>query len=98
MIELIWHYRLGHLSPQRLQLLHKQFPYINCPNFDICDICQFAKQKRLSFSPSIHNVTHIFYLIHFDIWGPFNITSIHGHKYFLTVLDDYSRFTWIFFC
>jgi len=35
-------------------------------------------------------------LIHVDIWGPYLISSIHGHKYFLTIIDDYSRYTWIF--
>ena len=30
-----------------------------------------------------------------DIWGPFSKTSVHGHKYFLTILDDYSRYTWV---
>jgi len=35
-------------------------------------------------------------LIHVDIWGPYSKPSIHGHKYFLTIVDDYSRYTWIF--
>jgi len=35
-------------------------------------------------------------LIHVDIWGPYSIPSIHGHKYFLTIVDDYSRYTLIF--
>jgi len=30
-----------------------------------------------------------------DIWGPFSQSSIRGHKYFLTIVDDFSRFTWI---
>ena len=34
--------------------------------------------------------------MHFDIWGPFNTTSIHGHRYFLTVLDDFSNFIWVY--
>jgi IS30 family transposase len=37
-------------------------------------------------------------LFHFDIWGLVYVSSIHGHKYFLTALDDYSRFTWIILC
>ena len=30
------------------------------------------------------------------LWGPYSISSIHGHKYFLTIVDDYSRYTWVF--
>lgn len=34
-------------------------------------------------------------LLHFDNLGPISIQSIHLNKYFLIVVDDYSRFTWI---
>ena len=30
------------------------------------------------------------------MWGPYALSSIHGHKYFLTIVDDYSRYTWVF--
>ncbi|CAJ2674628.1 unnamed protein product [Trifolium pratense] len=30
-----------------------------------------------------------------DIWGPYTTATVHGHKYFLTIVDDYSRFTWV---
>jgi hypothetical protein len=36
-----------------------------------------------------------FELLHFDIWGPLSIPSVHNHRYFLIILDDYSRFVWI---
>jgi len=35
-------------------------------------------------------------LIHVDIWGPYLILSIHGYKYFFIIVDDYSRYKWIF--
>jgi len=31
-----------------------------------------------------------------DIWGPITITYVDGHRYFLTVVNDFSRHTWIF--
>lgn len=34
----------------------------------------------------------------FDIWGSISTPFIHGHKYVLTSLDDYSIFTWIILC
>lgn len=30
-----------------------------------------------------------------DLWGPFSTASLHNHKYFLTIVDDFSRFTWV---
>ncbi|XP_019436494.1 PREDICTED: uncharacterized protein LOC109342873 [Lupinus angustifolius] len=29
--------------------------------------------------------------------GPFCVPSTHGHKYFLTIVDDHTRFTWLLF-
>lgn len=100
--EELWHYHLGHLSHQRLPTLSKKFPIISCSNNKgiPCDICHFAKKiknmKSVSHSFIKTNATYAFKLVHFDIWGPFSSTSIHGHKYFLTVLNDYSHFTWIY--
>jgi hypothetical protein len=54
-----------------------------------------AKQHRLSFPHSITNSAQLFDLIHCDLWGPFSTKSISGSSYFLTIVDDHSRFTWI---
>ena len=91
----IWHFRLGHLSGQRLNHLHKQFPFISMHHDEACDICHLSKQKKLSFSQSFNKANASFDLLHFDIWGPFRQNSIHNHKYFFTIVDDFSRFTWV---
>lgn len=36
-----------------------------------------------------------FHLIHMDVWGPFSIPTTAGHKYFLTLVDDATRATWL---
>jgi len=92
----IWHYRLGHLSPSRLQFLHSNNQHISCDLISTpCTICPLAKQKRLPFLHSVIVSTSSFDLIHCDIWGPFSVGSRNGHHYFLTIVDNYSRFTWI---
>lgn len=37
-----------------------------------------------------------FALLHVDIWGPCAITSLYGHKYFLTIIDDNTQIFWVF--
>ena len=37
-----------------------------------------------------------FHLIHSDVWGPIQEESIHGHRWFIVLIDDCSRFTWVF--
>jgi transposase InsO family protein len=36
-------------------------------------------------------------LLHIDLFGPIAYISIDGSKYCLVIVDDYSRFTWVFF-
>jgi transposase InsO family protein len=35
--------------------------------------------------------------LHMDLFGPITYISIGGNKYGLVIIDDYSRFTWVFF-
>nr|GEZ23117.1 copia protein [Tanacetum cinerariifolium] len=37
------------------------------------------------------------YLLHMDLCGPMRIQSINGKRYVLVVVEDYSRYTWVFF-
>ena len=36
-------------------------------------------------------------LIHSDVCGTFQITSLEGAKYFLTFIDDFSKMTFVYF-
>ena len=48
-----WHFRLGHLSHQRLNMMASLYSNIVSDNKNsVCDICHFAKQKHLPFSIS----------------------------------------------
>jgi len=35
-------------------------------------------------------------MVHVDLWGPYSTTTFDGNKYFLTIVDDFSRMTWHF--
>ncbi|WVZ14716.1 hypothetical protein V8G54_012282 [Vigna mungo] len=90
----IWHYRLGHPSHDRLHVMQQLYPVINFDHSFICTPCHMAKQRKPSFPISTSHASSIFSLLHVDIWGPCAATSIHGHKYFLTIVDDFSRYVW----
>jgi hypothetical protein len=36
-------------------------------------------------------------MLHMNLFGPIAYISIGGNKYGLVIIDDYSRFTWMFF-
>ncbi|KAK9061154.1 hypothetical protein SSX86_018334 [Deinandra increscens subsp. villosa] len=89
----IWHTRLGHLPIYKL----KQLPLNSSTPFDSlvsCDICPKARQHKLPFPHSTRSSSHVFDLIHIDVWGPYSTPTYNGFKYFLTIVDDYSRTTW----
>lgn len=91
----LWHIRLGHLP---FSLLHHVAPVKSIQNADdstICQVCPTAKQTRKSFPVSAIKTTCAFQLLHIDLWGPYRTKSITGCSYFLTIVDDFSRFTWV---
>ena len=55
-----------------------------------------AKQKRLPFTSHNHLSPNAFDLIHIDIWGPFSVSTPTGQRYFLTIVDDHTRVTWVY--
>ena len=93
----LWHQRLGHPSHQRLQLLSNYISDLNVSNLNqVCEVCPLAKQTRLPFALSNKNSLEPFDLIHCDIWGKYHVASLSGAHYFLTIVDDHTRCTWIF--
>ena len=92
----LWHYRLGHSSIAKIQVLNKSIQDIGHVHSDVCMICPLTKQKRLHFPNSVTISGFVFSLIHCDVWGPLSTASYDGYRYFLSIVDDYTRCTWIY--
>ncbi|GJY03526.1 putative RNA-directed DNA polymerase [Tanacetum coccineum] len=92
----LWHNRLGHPSDQVLKVLKGKFDISGNGMTAPCDICHRAKQTREPFPISDHKTTKVGDIVHLDVWGPYRIASREGHKYFLTIVDDYSRVVWLY--
>lgn len=89
----LWNFRLGHLSSQRMTHVAHLYPSITYNKASVCDIFHFSWQKKLLFTNSSSHAKSKFELLHFDIWGPISIPPVHGYRYFLTILNDFNRFT-----
>lgn len=93
----LWHKRLDHPSKSTLSTLSHSNQDI-CISFPLnsCDACQMAKSNKLHFSLSTSKSCKPLELIHSDVWGPSAIQSMSGFRYYLVLIDDYSRHTWTF--
>nr|KYP62834.1 Retrovirus-related Pol polyprotein from transposon TNT 1-94 [Cajanus cajan] len=99
----VWHRRLGHPNSNVLHdmlkssfLGNKHTPSLNDIHFD-CIPCKLGKSKILPFPTHQSHVTQPFDIIHSDVWGIAPVTSHAYYKYFVTFIDDYSHFTWVYF-
>lgn len=43
----LWHFRLGHLSDNRIKKTHTEFSFVNVDEESICDICHYVRHKKL---------------------------------------------------
>jgi hypothetical protein len=63
-----------------------------------CEACQDGKQVGAHHhAKNIMITTRPLEMLHMDLFGPIAYISIGGNKYGLVIIDDYSRFTWVFF-
>jgi transposase InsO family protein len=64
----------------------------------LCSACQAGKQVGAHHpAKNILSSSRPLKLLHMDLFGPIAYISIGGNKYGLVIVDDFSRFTWVFF-
>ena len=59
--------------------------------------CKLGKSKTLPFPLHKTHTTKPFKLVHTDVWGIAPIISHEHYRYFVTFIDDFTRFTWVYF-
>ncbi|KAJ9555797.1 hypothetical protein OSB04_010411 [Centaurea solstitialis] len=65
---------------------------------DHCVACLKGKQHKNSHkSKEVSTISSPLQLLHMDLFGPTNVMSIGKKSYCLVIVDDYSRFTWVYF-
>jgi hypothetical protein len=64
----------------------------------LCSACQVGKQVGNTHpTKSVMSTSKPLELLHMDLFDPTTYRSIGGNSCGLVVVDDYSRYTWIFF-
>jgi hypothetical protein len=94
-----WHSRLGHPARDivRCVVFTNNLP---CASLDsgsglVCDVFACAKAHQLPYFVSFSRSSVPLELIFLDVWGP-AIDSFGRKKYYISFIDDYSKFIWIY--
>ncbi|MCO5560599.1 hypothetical protein L7F22_014215 [Adiantum nelumboides] len=101
-VGVLWHYRYGHLHADAFQRAFTQqlvdgMPDVRHPD-GRCVPCIRGKQHREAFpKKASRRAAQALELVHTDLCGPMSVDSLGGSKYFMLIVDDYSRFTWVYF-
>jgi transposase InsO family protein len=99
----LWHRRFAHVGMKNLHKLLKGEHILGLTNVHfekdrICSACQAGKQVGAHHPhKNIMTTDRPLELLHMDLFGPIAYISICGNKYCLVIMDDYSRFTLVFF-
>nr|GEX32842.1 retrovirus-related Pol polyprotein from transposon TNT 1-94 [Tanacetum cinerariifolium] len=99
----LWHQRLSHLNFATINNLVKNnlvqgLPKMKFEKDHLCSACEQGKIHRKHHkSKTAFASNKPLYLLHMDLCGPMRVQSINEKQYVLVVVDDYSRYTWVFF-
>lgn len=94
----IWHSRLGHPSSSTTSFIIKEnnLP-LSSNKLSSCKDCVKSKAHVLPFTSSTSFVSQPLEVIHSNLWGPSSVVSSNGHRYYVHFIDEFSRFSWIYF-
>ncbi|GJU11082.1 retrovirus-related pol polyprotein from transposon TNT 1-94 [Tanacetum coccineum] len=99
----LWHRRLSHLNFGTINDLTKLDLVDGLPKFKygkdhLCSACERGKSKKASHPPKLIPSDYSkLELLHMDLCGPMRVALINEKKYILVIVDDFSRFTWVYF-
>jgi hypothetical protein len=100
--DILWNQRYGHINHLDLLLLQKNNMVEGLPMLKnekvACDGCALGKMHRDEFPSNLDKKKRdVLDLVHTDICGPMQTRSLEGAFYFLLVIDDCTRYTWVYF-
>ncbi|CAI7741327.1 unnamed protein product, partial [Closterium sp. NIES-53] len=102
---LLWHHRLGHPSLPRLRGmasrvlvsgLPRSLPPLPSGPAPTCVPCVEERQRTAPHSSEFPPTEAPLQTLHMDVWGPARVRGQGHERYFLLVVDDYSRYTTVF--
>jgi hypothetical protein len=94
----IWYYRLGHINEQHIERLHEDgfLSSFDFESFDICESCLLGKMTKSPFIGQSERASDLLGLVHPDVCRPMSSVVTGGFQFFITFIDDFSRYGYIY--
>ncbi|KAL0427662.1 UNVERIFIED_CONTAM: hypothetical protein Slati_2941000 [Sesamum latifolium] len=94
----IWHARLSHISKDRIRRL------VDSKNLEVDDLnhlptfesCLKGKMTKKPFVGQSAIANNLLDLVHTDVCGPLSIPARGGFSYFITFINDHSRYGYVY--
>jgi hypothetical protein len=98
----LWHRRMGHMHFDNLFKVSKreivrEMPQIMKPTNTLCKNCQQGKQTNIRFKSKEYSTTKPLEIVHTNLVGPITTKILKGERYFMLLVDDYTRMTAVCF-
>ncbi|CAI7783865.1 unnamed protein product [Closterium sp. NIES-53] len=102
---LLWHHRLGHPSLPHLRGMASRVLVSGLPRSPpplppgpapTCVPCVEGRQRAAPHSSEFPSTEAPLQTLHMDVWGPARVRGQGHERYFLLVVDDYSRYSIVF--
>lgn len=96
----IWHARFGHIHFAALRKMGREGLVRGLPLLtqveQVCEACLVGKHRRAPFPQrALRRSAEALQLLHGDLCGPISPPTPSGNRYFLLLVDDYSRYMWL---
>ena len=94
---ILWHKRLGHISRERIEKLVKEgiLQNLDFTDFNVCVDCIKGKQTKHT-KKGVTRSNELLEIIHTYICGPLSVPCFTREKYFITFIDDLSRYGYVY--
>ena len=94
----LWYSRLGH--PNKL-ILHQVLSQFSVPapsntSLGFCEAYQHGKLHQISFPSAALQTESPLQMLHTDNRGHAPLPSIEGYRYYIALVDDFIRYTWVY--
>jgi hypothetical protein len=98
----LWHRRMGHMHFDNLFKVSKkeavrEMPQITKPTNTLCKQCQQGKKTKTKFKSKEYSTTRPLEIVCIDLVEPTIMKGLKGEKYFMLLVDDYTRITGVCF-